>query len=52
MIGTPFGITFDRYQEMDITAPLVIDSHNIVYKYPTLDTDIAGFVKPLTFTVI
>jgi len=51
MIAVPFGVTKDRYEAVDITSPVTIDSHAIIYKYPSLDTDIAGFVKPFNVDV-
>ena len=47
----PLAVTYERTKAIDFSTSLTIDSHAIVYKYPSLEPDVAGFVKPFSLEV-
>ena len=41
----------DRMEVIDFAPAIDVADHTIMVKYPTLEPDIAGFVKPFTINV-
>ena len=45
------AVSHSRSQVIDFCEFLNVDDHVIIYKYPTLEHDIAGFMKPFSVLV-
>ncbi len=51
MMGAPTTFLSVRYRVVDYAVPISIESNCALFKYPTLEPDITGFLKLLTFQV-
>ena len=47
----PLATTYNRHKAVDITNYLAIEGNSIAYKYPTLEPDVAGFIRPFSIEV-
>ncbi|XP_068235944.1 glutamate receptor 2-like [Palaemon carinicauda] len=48
MTGVPITIEHSRLEVVEFSQTLFVDSWNLAYKRPELQSDISGFVKPFT----
>ena len=51
IMGGALLMSSDRMEAMDFTPAINVADHTMMVKYPTLEPDIAGFVKPFTINV-
>ena len=51
MTGTVVGLDLERTTVADFSDFLYMDHERLIYKRPVLESDMAGFMKPFTFTV-
>ena len=50
-MGPALAPTEDRFEAMDLSPTFEIAGHTIMQPYPTLEPDIAGFIKPFSVEV-
>ena len=47
----PVAKTYNRHKAVDFIIYVTIEGNSISYKYPTLEPDVAGFIRPFTIEV-
>ncbi|XP_045121810.1 glutamate [NMDA] receptor subunit 1-like [Portunus trituberculatus] len=50
MTGVVVGLDLDRSKVVDFSDFLYMDQERLIYKRPVVESDMAGFLKPFTFT--
>ncbi|XP_042227844.1 glutamate [NMDA] receptor subunit 1-like [Homarus americanus] len=48
MVGAPFPMNHLRFEVVDFSIPMYIESYVIAFESPVLEADLAGFAKPFT----
>ncbi|XP_018017743.1 glutamate receptor ionotropic, kainate glr-3-like [Hyalella azteca] len=48
---SPIAVSLSRYQAIDFSGYADVDEHAVLYAYPQLEPDVAGFLRPFSFPV-
>ena len=51
MSVTVFRMSPDRIKVVDFSEPLLMDESSILWYNPVIEPDLAGFIKPYTYSV-
>ncbi|KAA0201833.1 Ionotropic receptor 150 [Hyalella azteca] len=46
---SPIAVSLSRYQAIDFSGYADVDEHAVLYAYPQLEPDVAGFLRPFSF---